>query len=174
MGELKNKHHERMKLKLLNNEIEYYSFDTDIFGRLDKLILVEVEVIISRERGEEDKMKAEREAKWAAEKAQQEQDKKDAIERARQRREEKLAQEAREAQKAQELAQRIEEEVRLELERREKEVKAAAWRMEREEEEERARKEREKVKDFFPEQRSLRKKDEEKIVIKPNLRAAAK
>merc|ERR1719427_1500175 len=195
--ELKNKHHDRMKQKLMNNEIEYYSFDTDIFGRLDKLILVEVEVIISRERGEEDKMKAEREAKWAAEKAQQEQDKKDAIERARQRREEKLAQEAREAQKAQELAQRIAEEeaaarlarqeqeaeeaqreaeeaVRLELERREKEVKAAAWRMEREEEEERARKEREKVKDYFPEQRSLKKKDEEKIVIKPNLRAAAK
>lgn len=28
--------------------------------------------------------------------------------------------------------------------------------------------------DYFPEQRSLRKKDEEKIVIKPNLRAAAK
>merc|ERR1719495_1040638 len=46
--------------------------------------------------------------------------------------------------------------------------------MEREEEEERARKEREKVKDYFPEQRSLKKKDEEKIVIKPNLRAAAK
>merc|ERR1712142_137211 len=196
--ELKNKHHDRMKQKLMNNEIEYYSFDTDIFGRLDKLILVEVEVIIARERVEEEKLKAEREARWAAEKAQQEQDKKEAVERARQRREEKLAREAEEARKAKELAEKIAEEeaaarlaraeqraaeeaqreaeeaVRLELERREKEVKAAAWRMEREEEEERARKEREKVKDYFPEQRSLKKKDEEKIVIKPNLRAAAK
>merc|ERR1712168_190465 len=184
--------------ELKNNEIEYYSFDTDIFGRLDKLILVEVEVIIARERVEEEKLKAEREARWAAEKAQQEQDKKEAVERARQRREEKLAREAEEARKAKELAEKIAEEeaaarlaraeqraaeeaqreaeeaVRLELERREKEVKAAAWRMEREEEEERARKEREKVKDYFPEQRSLKKKDEEKIVIKPNLRAAAK
>merc|ERR1712142_1411451 len=196
--EIKTKHHAKMRQKLMDNEIEYYSFDTDIFGRLDKLILVEIEVIVARERVEEEKLKAEGEARWAAEKAQQEQDEKEAVERARQRREEKLAREAEEARKAKELAEKIAEEeaaarlaraeqraaeeaqreaeeaVRLELERREKEVKAAAWRMEREEEEERARKEREKVKDYFPEQRSLKKKDEEKIVIKPNLRAAAK
>merc|ERR1712096_411430 len=107
--ELKNKHHERMKLKLLNNEIEYYSFDTDIFGRLDKLILVEVEVIISRERVEEDKMKAEREAKWAAEKAQKAQELAQRIAE-----EEAAARLARQEQKAAEEAQReAEEAVRL-------------------------------------------------------------
>jgi len=199
---LKNKHHATMRQKLMDNEIEYYSFDTDIFGRLDKLILIEIEIIIKREKEEAEKLLAEREARWAAEKAQQEQEKKDAIERAKKRREEK---EAREAKEAAELAERrkaeeaaaeaerqerlakeaeerakaeAEEQIRLEQEKREKEEKAALWRAQREAEEEEKREierlEREKVKDYFPEQRSLRKKQEEKIVIKPNLRAAAK
>merc|ERR1711962_1725764 len=191
---LKNKHHATMRQKLMDNEIEYYSFDTDIFGRLDKLILIEIEIIIKREKEEAEKLQAEREARWAAEKAQQEQEKKDAIERAKKRREEKEAREAKEAaelaerQKAEEaaaeaerqerLAKEAEEQIRLEQEKREKEEKAALWRAQREAEEEEKREierlEREKVKDYFPEQRSLRKKQEEKIVIKPNLRAAAK
>merc|ERR1712013_753497 len=174
--EMKSRHHAKMRQKLLDNEIEYYSFDTDVFGKLDKLILVEIEIIINKEK--------------------QEQERQDAIERAKQRREEKEAQAAIEAaeskaeeeaaeaarqerllQEAAERAQREAEEAeRLEQEKKEKEEKAAAWRAQREEEERlnQERIEKDKVVDYFPEQRSLRKKDEEKIVIKPNLRAAAK
>jgi hypothetical protein len=50
--EMKNKHHAQMRQKLLSNEIDYYSFDTDIFGRLDKLIIVEVEIVAAREKEE--------------------------------------------------------------------------------------------------------------------------
>jgi len=194
--EMKSRHHAKMRQKLLDNEIEYYSFDTDVFGKLDKLILVEIEIIINKEKEEAERVKSEREAKWLAEKLQQEQERQDAIERAKQRREEKEAQAAREAaelkaeeeaaeaarqerllQEAAERAQREAEEAeRLEQEKKEKEEKAAAWRAQREEEERlnQERIEKDKVVDYFPEQRSLRKKDEEKIVIKPNLRAAAK
>merc|ERR1712212_734195 len=76
--ELKNKHHDRMKQKLMNNEIEYYSFDTDIFGRLDKLIIVEVEIVAAREKEEAEKAKLEREARLAAEAEKKEQERKEA------------------------------------------------------------------------------------------------
>merc|ERR1711962_1049939 len=178
--EMKTKHHNKMRQKLLDNEIEYYSFDTDIFGRLDKLILVEVEVIIAREKDDAEKLQAEREARWAAEKAQQEQDKKEAIERARKRREEKEAQAALEAallaekqkeveeaaekarqerllKEEEERAQREAEEAeRLEQEKKEKEELAAAWRADRD-----------KVRDEFGERRSIKPGEEDKIIIKP-------
>merc|ERR1712013_404069 len=151
--EMKTRHHAKMRQKLLDNEIEYYSFDTDVFGKLDKLILVEIEIIINKEKEEAEREKSEREAKWLAEKLQQEQERQDAIERAKQRREEKEAQAAIEAaelkaeeeaaeaarqerllQEAAERAQREAEEAeRLEQEKKEKEEKAAAWRAQREE-----------------------------------------
>lgn len=67
--EMKSRHHAKMRQKLLDNEIEYYSFDTDVFGKLDKLILVEIEIIINKEKEEAERVKSEREAKWLAEKA---------------------------------------------------------------------------------------------------------
>merc|ERR1719403_397517 len=170
----------KMKTKLLDNEIEYYSFDTDIFGKLDKLILVEVEVIIAREKDEAEKLQAEREAKWAAEKAQQEQDRKEALERAKKRREEKEAQAVKEAaelaqkqkeeeeaaekarqerllkEEAERAQREAEEAERLEQEKKEKEELAAAWRADRE-----------KVRDEFGERRSIQSGEEDKIIIKP-------
>jgi len=178
--DMKNKHHNKMRQKLLDNEIEYYSFDTDIFGKLDKLILVEVEVIIAKEKDEAEKLQAEREAKWAAEKAQQEQDRKEALERAKKRREEKEAQAAKEAAKlaqkqkeeeeaaekarqerllkeeAQRAQREAEEAERLEQEKKEKEELAAAWRADRE-----------KVRDEFGDRRSIKPGEEDKIIIKP-------
>merc|ERR1712096_92756 len=109
--EMKNKHHAQMRQKLLSNEIDYYSFDTDIFGRLDKLIIVEVEIVAAREKEEAEKAKLEREARLAAEAEKKEQERKEAIEKARIRREEREAALREQAAKdAAELAEREREE----------------------------------------------------------------
>merc|ERR1739838_586569 len=102
-SDMKTKHRTQMKAKLMSNEISDYSIDTDLFGRMDKAMMVEIQIILDKEAAIEAEKEKERQ-RLIDEEKQRELEKQREIERKKE-----------EARKMEEERQ-IEEESQIEVE----------------------------------------------------------
>jgi len=153
---MKETHRDRIRQKLLTNEIEYYSFDTDVFGRIDKLISVELGVEFEKEHSEEANRNRAEILKAAEEnerKAKEEEG-----ERKRRLEKEKNERRIKEEEKEKKRKEKEEEEKRKrQIEEEEKEKR----RKEEEEKERKAKEEWEEQKRKLKEEENEKKRKEE-------------